>query len=217
MLRGMGFSNNTAIYLASGRIYKAEKNMAPLLEKFPLLQTKETLASDEELAPFKVYMNDGVIFSLNFEVYCSNIMHVCQNFSSRMAAIDYSVCVHSEVFVTTQGGNFPHFLIGHRRYLYGGHSKTIKPDKRRFAILFDSPRIGFLKSWIFILLKLYFPLCRWKSLKRQLLNMRAHSDAKGIEMKRANESIYTFPCPDCMSHSPHGGFCRDIPGSFHLS
>ncbi|XP_040375929.1 protein ESMERALDA 1-like [Oryza brachyantha] len=158
MLRGMGFSNNTAIYLASGRIYKAEKNMAPLLEMFPLLQTKETLASDEELAPFK-------------------------NFSSRMAAIDYSVCVHSEVFVTTQGGNFPHFLLGHRRYLYGGHSKTIKPDKRRLAILFDSPRIG------------------WKSLKRQLVNMRTHSDAKGIEMKRANESIYTFPCPDCMCRS----------------
>ncbi|RLM92681.1 hypothetical protein C2845_PM08G30700 [Panicum miliaceum] len=158
MLRGMGFSNNTAIYLASGRIYKAEKNMAPLLEMFPLLQTKETLASDEELAPFK-------------------------NFSSRMAAIDYSVCVHSEVFVTTQGGNFPHFLIGHRRYLYGGHAKTIKPDKRRLAILFDNPRIG------------------WKSLKRQLFNMRAHSDAKGIEIKRANESVYTFPCPDCMCRS----------------
>ncbi|VAH66241.1 unnamed protein product [Triticum turgidum subsp. durum] len=119
MLRGMGFSNKTSIYLASGRIYKAEKNMAPLLEMFPLLQTKETLASDEELAPFK-------------------------NFSSRMAAIDYSVCVHSEVFVTTQGGNFPHFLLGHRRYLYGGHSKTIKPDKRRLAVLFDSPRIGYV-------------------------------------------------------------------------
>lgn len=158
MLRGMGFSNNTSIYLASGKIYKAEKNMAPLLEMFPLLQTKETLASDEELAPFK-------------------------NFSSRMAAIDYSVCVHSEVFVTTQGGNFPHFLLGHRRYLFGGHSKTIKPDKRRLAILFDSPRIG------------------WKSLRRQLLNMRSHSDAKGIQMKRANESIYTFPCPDCMCRS----------------
>ncbi|KAL5228823.1 hypothetical protein ABZP36_017088 [Zizania latifolia] len=158
MLRGMGFSNNTAIYLASGRIYKSEKNMAPLLEMFPLLQTKDTLASDEELAPFK-------------------------NFSSRMAAIDYSVCVHSEVFVTTQGGNFPHFLVGHRRYLYGGHSKTIKPDKRRLAILFDNPRIG------------------WKSLKRQLVNMRLHSDAKGIEMKRANESVYNFPCPDCMCRS----------------
>mgnify|MGYP003702889749 CR=1 FL=1 len=54
MLRGMGFSNNTAIFLASGKIYRAEKNMVPLLEMFPLLQTKETLASAEELAPFKV-------------------------------------------------------------------------------------------------------------------------------------------------------------------
>jgi hypothetical protein len=136
MLRGMGFSNNTAIYLASGRIYKAEKNMAPLLEMFPLLQTKETLASDEELAPFK-------------------------NFSSRMAAIDYSVCVHSEVFVTTQGGNFPHFLIGHRRYLYGGHAKTIKPDKRRLAILFDNPRIGYAVTdicWICLIVFFSMPL-----------------------------------------------------------
>ncbi|PWZ21798.1 hypothetical protein Zm00014a_027610 [Zea mays] len=57
MLRGMGFSNKTAIFLASGKIYKAEKNMASLLEMFPLLQTKETLASEEELAPFKV---DGI-------------------------------------------------------------------------------------------------------------------------------------------------------------
>lgn len=54
MLRGMGFGNDTAIYLASGKIYKAEKTMAPLLAMFPLLQTKETLASAEELAPFKV-------------------------------------------------------------------------------------------------------------------------------------------------------------------
>ncbi|XP_074574208.1 protein ESMERALDA 1 [Curcuma longa] len=158
MLRGMGFSNDTAIYLASGKIYKAEKTMAPLLEMFPLLQTKDTLASAEELAPFK-------------------------NYSSRMAALDYSVCLHSEVFVTTQGGNFPHFLIGHRRYMYGGHSKTIKPDKRKLALLFDNQNIG------------------WKSLKRQLLNMRAHSDAKGIEMKRSIDSIFSFPCPDCMCHS----------------
>ena len=60
-----------------------------------------------------------------------------------MAAIDYTVCLHSEVFVTTQGGNFPHFLMGHRRYLFGGHSKTIRPDKRKLAIIFDNPNIGY--------------------------------------------------------------------------
>ncbi|XWS22839.1 hypothetical protein CRYUN_Cryun29cG0070300 [Craigia yunnanensis] len=155
MLRGMGFDNSTYIFLASGKIYNAEKTMAPLLEMFPNLQTKEMLASEEELAPYK-------------------------NFSSRMAAIDYTVCLYSEVFVTTQGGNFPHFLMGHRRYLYGGHSKTIRPDKRKLALLFDNPNIG------------------WKSFKRQMLNMRSHSDSKGYELKRPNDSIYTFPCPECM-------------------
>ncbi|GFY96377.1 O-fucosyltransferase family protein [Actinidia rufa] len=157
MLRGMGFDKNTSIYLASGKIYDAERNMDPLLEMFPLLQTKDMLTSPEELAPFK-------------------------NYSSRMAAIDYTVCLHSEVFVTTQGGNFPHFLLGHRRHLYGGHSQTIRPDKRKLALLFDNPNIG------------------WKSFRRHMLNMRAHSDSKGIELKRPNDSIYSFPCPDCMCH-----------------
>ncbi|KAG9155246.1 hypothetical protein Leryth_023385 [Lithospermum erythrorhizon] len=77
------------------------------------------LASPEELEPFK-------------------------NYSSRMAAVDYTVCLHSEVFVTTQGGNFPQMLLGHRRFLYGGHSRTIRPDKRKLALLFDNPRIVYV-------------------------------------------------------------------------
>ncbi|KAJ6910768.1 protein ESMERALDA 1-like isoform X1 [Populus alba x Populus x berolinensis] len=157
MLRGMGFDKNTYIYLASGKIYNSEKYMAPLLEMFPNLLTKDMLALEDELDPFK-------------------------NYSSRMAAIDYTVCLHSEVFVTTQGGNFPHFLMGHRRFLYGGHSKTIRPDKRKLAMLFDNLKID------------------WKSFKRHMLNMRSHSDSKGFEIKRPNDSIYSFPCPDCMCH-----------------
>lgn len=158
-----------------------------------------------------------------------------------MAAIDYTVCLHSEVFVTTQGGNFPHFLMGHRRYMYGGHSKTIRPDKRKLAILFDNPNIGYSLLLLYIFFKPYQKLhldcslfiqhtsvgnkfflsilclhssanlkpCRcvfcfffprrWRSFKRQMLNMRSHSDSKGFELKRPNDSIYTFPCPDCMS------------------
>ena len=54
MLRGMGFDNNTFIYVAAGKIYQAEKYMAPLKQMFPHLETKDTLASPEELAPFKV-------------------------------------------------------------------------------------------------------------------------------------------------------------------
>lgn len=54
MLRGMGFDNSTSIYLASGKLYWAEKHLAPLLKMFPYLHTKESLATPNELAPFKV-------------------------------------------------------------------------------------------------------------------------------------------------------------------
>lgn len=77
---------------------------------------------------------------IRFRIF--DFSYLFQGYSSRMAAIDYTVCLHSEVFVTTQGGNFPHFLLGHRRYLYGGHAKTIKPDKRKLVLLFDNPKIG---------------------------------------------------------------------------
>lgn len=54
MLRGMGFDNTTVVYVAAGTIYKADKFMAPLRKLFPLLETKDTLATAEELAPFQV-------------------------------------------------------------------------------------------------------------------------------------------------------------------
>lgn len=34
-----------------------------------------------------------------------------------------------------------------------------------------------------------------------MLNIRSHSDSKGFELKRPNDSIYTFPSPDCMCHT----------------
>lgn len=65
MLRGMGFTKNTSIFLASGKIYNAEKTMAPLLQMFPNLHTKETLASEEELAQFKVQICNVMLFALS--------------------------------------------------------------------------------------------------------------------------------------------------------
>ncbi|KAJ4751846.1 O-fucosyltransferase-like protein [Rhynchospora pubera] len=161
MLRGMGFDNRTMLYVASGKIYNAKKYMAPLRQLFPLLETKETLASADELAPFKRH-------------------------SSRLAALDYTMCLHSEVFVTTQGGNFPHFLMGHRRYLYGGHAKSIKPDKRKLVLFLDNPNI------------------RWDRFKRQMQDMLRHSDAKGYGLRKPNDSLYNFPMPDCMCKQPNG-------------
>jgi len=155
MLRGMGFDNTTSLYVASGKIYNSEKYMAPLRQIFPLLATKDSLALPEELAQFKGH-------------------------SSRLAALDYTVCVQSEVFVTTQGGNFPHFLMGHRRYLFGGNAKTIKPDKRKLVLSFDDPNI------------------RWDRFKQNMQEILQQSDVRSVAFRKPNDSIYTFPMPDCM-------------------
>lgn len=155
VLRGMGFQNDTPIYVASGKIYNADKNMAPLHQMFPFIYSKETFLSEEEIKPFK-------------------------DFSSRLAALDYTVCLKSEVFVTTQGGNFPQFLIGHRRYLHNGHSKTIKPDKRKLAVLLDTPDTS------------------WDTFRKEMQVMRYHSDVKGHELRKVSASIYTYPAPECL-------------------
>lgn len=76
MLRGMGFDNNTSIYVAAGKIYKAEKYMAPLKQIFPRLQTKETLASREELAPFMVYIKYVYIYIQVVVVVVAVIMNL---------------------------------------------------------------------------------------------------------------------------------------------
>ncbi|KAK9111643.1 hypothetical protein Scep_019162 [Stephania cephalantha] len=158
MLRGMGFSNNTSIYIASGTIYNAKRNMAPFFQMFPLVQTKEYLATQQELSFYKDY-------------------------SSRLAALDYAVCLLSEVFVTTQGGNFPHFLIGHRRFLYG-HGKTIKPDKRKLALILHDTSLS------------------WEAFKEQMNLILAESDREGkmeLKFKKASKqpSIFEHPSQEC--------------------
>ncbi|GMH00276.1 hypothetical protein Nepgr_002115 [Nepenthes gracilis] len=54
VLRGMGFDNNTAFYLASGKLYEAKRHLVLLLQMFPLFYTKKSFASPEELAPFEM-------------------------------------------------------------------------------------------------------------------------------------------------------------------
>ncbi|PKI39787.1 hypothetical protein CRG98_039832 [Punica granatum] len=88
MLRALGFTNDTYLYVASGEIYGGEETLRPLKELFPNFYTKEMLAG-EELQPFLPY-------------------------SSRLAAIDYIVCEESDVFVTNNNGNMAKLLAGRR-------------------------------------------------------------------------------------------------------
>ncbi|GLT73988.1 hypothetical protein SLA2020_458110 [Shorea laevis] len=107
MLQGLGFANDTYLYVASGEIYGGDETLRPLRELFPNFYTKEMIAN-EELKPFLPY-------------------------SSRLAAIDYIVCDESDVFVTNNNGNMAKILAGRRRYM--GHKRTVRPNAKKLSAL----------------------------------------------------------------------------------
>ncbi|GMH01552.1 hypothetical protein Nepgr_003391 [Nepenthes gracilis] len=116
ILRAMGYPKETQIYVASGQVYGGQNRMAPLRNMFPNLVTKEELASKEELDGFRKHVTS-------------------------LAALDFLVCLKSDVFVMTHGGNFAKLIIGFRRYM-GHKRKSIKPDKGLMAKSFGDPYMG---------------------------------------------------------------------------
>ncbi|XP_021774625.1 uncharacterized protein At1g04910-like [Chenopodium quinoa] len=109
MLRALGYNSDVHIYVASGEVYGGEDTLAPLRALFPNFHSKDTLASQEELAPFAPY-------------------------SARMAALDFIVSDESDVFVTNNNGNMARILAGRRRYY--GHKPTIRPNAKKISRLF---------------------------------------------------------------------------------
>lgn len=116
ILRAMGYPKETQIYVASGQVYGGHNRMAPLRNMFKNLVTKEELASKEELDGFRKHVTS-------------------------LAALDFLVCLKSDVFVMTHGGNFAKLIIGARRYM-GHRQKSIKPDKGLMSKSFGDPYMG---------------------------------------------------------------------------
>ncbi|KAF9603434.1 hypothetical protein IFM89_036135 [Coptis chinensis] len=116
ILRAMGYPKETQIYVASGQVYGGQNRMAPLRTMFPNLVTKEELTSKEELDGFRKHVTS-------------------------LAALDFLVCLKSDVFVMTHGGNFAKLIIGARRYM-GHRLKSIKPDKGLMSKSFGDPYMG---------------------------------------------------------------------------
>eukprot|EP00250_Pteridium_aquilinum_P005433 c15523_g1_i1 orf=150-1766(+) len=116
ILMAMGYPKETQIYVASGQVYGGDKRMAPLRNMFPNLVTKEELTTKEELAPFRKHVTS-------------------------LAALDFLVCLKSDVFVMTHGGNFAKLIIGARRYM-GHKQKSIKPNKGLMGKFLGDPTLG---------------------------------------------------------------------------
>ncbi|KAJ4825344.1 O-fucosyltransferase 39, partial [Turnera subulata] len=172
LLAALGFDNNTRLYLASHKVYGGEARISNLRKLFPLMENKKSLASSEERAQIK-------------------------GKASLLAAVDYYVGMHSDIFVSASPGNMHNALVsgsclllckkrktlsiqmGHRSFL---NLKTIRPNMALLGPLFLNKNIS------------------WSDFRQSVVE--GHENRQGqLRLRKPKQSIYTYPAPDCMCHA----------------
>ncbi|KAK8673726.1 hypothetical protein V6N13_112041 [Hibiscus sabdariffa] len=166
-LRAIGYPPSTLIYVASGEIYGGDARLSELKSYFPNIVFKEKLATKEELNAFAKH-------------------------STQSVALDYIVSVESDVFVPSYSGRMARAIEGHRRFLV--HGKTISPDRKGLAKLFDELEKGQLKA------SQFSELVRQSHKNRRGAPRKRKGPAagtKGEEAFRTEEFFYDNPYHEC--------------------
>ncbi|XP_059439969.1 O-fucosyltransferase 31 [Corylus avellana] len=154
LLAALGFDNSTRLYLASHKVYGGEARISTLRKLFPLMEDKKSLTSALERGQIK-------------------------GKASLLAAVDYYVGMHSDIFISASPGNMHNALVGHRTY---ENLKTIRPNMALLGQLFLNKSIS------------------WSDFQQAVIE--GHENRQGqIRLKKPKQSIYTYPAPDCMCHA----------------
>lgn len=154
ILRSMGFDNSTRIYLAAGELFGGERFMKPFRSMFPQLENHKTVDSTGELAE----NTRGLLGS----------------------AVDYMVCLLSDIFMPTYDGpsNFANNLMGHR--LYYGFRTTLHPDRKALAPIFIDRENG-----------------RTAGFEEAVRRVMVNTNFGGPHRRVTPESVYTNSWPEC--------------------
>ncbi|GLU18194.1 hypothetical protein SLE2022_345070 [Rubroshorea leprosula] len=154
LLAALGFDNNTRLYLASHKVYGGKARISTLRELFPLMEDKKSLASAEERVHIK-------------------------GKASLLAALDYYISMHSDIFISASPGNMHNALVGHRTF---ENLKTIRPNMALLGQLFLNKNIS------------------WSAFQQAVVE--GHQNRHGqLRLRKPKQSIYTYPAPDCMCHA----------------
>ncbi|KAL3621749.1 O-fucosyltransferase 31 [Castilleja foliolosa] len=151
LLAALGFDNSTRLYLASHKVYGGEARISTLRSLFPFMEDKKSLASSEERAQIK-------------------------GKASLLAAVDYYVSMHSDIFISASPGNMHNAVVGHRTY---DNKKTIRPNMALLGQLFLKKTLD------------------WSEFENAVVE--GHMNRQGqLRLRKPEQSIYTYPAPDCM-------------------
>ncbi|XP_020090075.1 uncharacterized protein At1g04910-like [Ananas comosus] len=154
MLEGLGASKNTRIYWAGGEPFGGPNALEPLRSQFPKLSNKWDLARPGELEGLKQK-------------------------PSVLAAVDYEVCLKSQLFMASHGGNMARSLQGHRTYM--GYGKPIRPNKRMLVRLFTNNALSD------------------EEIKKNIKQIHTEpSDSALLSHANPNRDVIAFPIPHCM-------------------
>ncbi|XP_031109029.1 O-fucosyltransferase 39 isoform X2 [Ipomoea triloba] len=154
LLAALGFGNNTRLYLASHKVYGGAARIAALRRLFPLMENKKSLASSEERGEIK-------------------------GKASLLAAVDYYVGMHSDIFISASPGNMHNAMVGHRTY---HNLKTIRPNMQLLGQLFLNKNLT------------------WPEFQDAVIE--GHANRQGeIRLRKPAKSLYTYPAPDCMCNA----------------